>query len=130
MRCTSIFNFSSSWWLSRKSESAVLLREKIGILFEHRNSKSRKLPSLSSAEETKSAWTLEEVALNATIVKSELDSSSTFQETSIPSFQMISSLLDEIEVHDLQRILELVTKDASSIPLLNLQEKESAIFTS
>jgi len=31
MRCTSVFNFSSWWWFSRKSQSAVLLREKIGV---------------------------------------------------------------------------------------------------
>jgi hypothetical protein len=89
-----------------------------------------KLSSLSSEEETKSSEILEEsskVTLNARIVKSEPGFLSSFQERPTPpTYETISSLLsdsDERVLHDLQRISELVTNDASSIPLQNLQRK-------
>jgi hypothetical protein len=88
-----------------------------------------KLSSLSSEEETKSSEILEEsskITVNARIVKSEPGFSSSFQERPTPTYETISPLLsdsDERVLHNLQRISELVTNDASSIPLQNLQRK-------
>jgi hypothetical protein len=82
-----------------------------------------KLSSLSSEEETKSSEILEEsskITLNARIVKSEPGFLSSFQERPTPT---LLSDCDERVLHDLQRISELVTNDASSIPLQNLQRK-------
>jgi len=97
----------------------------------HRKSKWWQFISLRSEDGTKFAWRLEvfdsDVTSNAIIIKSENGSLETFHHSPFPPFEMMPSQWDVITSNDLLRRPELVTKHASSIPLLDLQPQAHKI---